>query len=325
MEYLRLGSSGLVVSKIVLGCMGFGDPARGSHAWSIGLDASRPLIRQALEAGVTTFDTANVYSLGASEEIVGAVLGELASRDEVVIATKVNGRMGDGPNGAGLSRGAIMTQVDASLRRLRTDYIDLYQIHRFDPRVPVEETMEALHDLVRAGKVRYLGASSMWTWQFAAMQHAADLGGWTRFVAMQDHYNLLMREEEREMLPYCLDQGVGVIPWSPLARGLLTRDWDETTERGRTDPFGAILYRQSQESDRKVVEAVRAVAEARGVSRASIALAWLLAKETVTAPIVGVTKEHHLTDAVAALDVALTEDEVALLEEHYVPHAPEGF
>jgi aryl-alcohol dehydrogenase-like predicted oxidoreductase len=325
MEYTRLGSSGLVVSKVVLGCMGFGDPDRGHHAWSIGLDASRPLIRQALDAGITTFDTANVYSHGASEEIVGQLLGEFATRDEVVIATKVNGRMGPGPNGAGLSRGAIMTQVDASLRRLRTDYIDLYQIHRFDPETPVAETMEALHDLVRAGKVRYLGASSMWTWQFAQMQHAADLGGWTRFVAMQNQYNLLMREEEREMLPYCLDQGVGVIPWSPLARGLLTRDWDETTDRGRTDRFGSTLYRQSQDADRKIVEAVASVAQDRGVSRAAVALAWVASKEAVTAPIVGVTKEHHLTDAVAALDVELTDDDLALLEENYTPHTPEGF
>ncbi|MEV4617687.1 aldo/keto reductase [Asanoa sp. NPDC049573] len=325
MEYTRLGSSGLVVSKVVLGCMGFGDPQRGHHAWSIGLDASRPLIRQALDAGITTFDTANVYSLGASEEIVGQLLGEFTSRDEVVIATKVHGRMSEGPNGGGLSRGAILTQVDASLRRLRTDYIDLYQIHRFDPHTPVEETMEALHDLVRAGKVRYLGASSMWTWQFARMQHAADLGGWTRFVAMQNQYNLLMREEEREMLPYCLDQGVGVIPWSPLARGLLTRDWDATTERARTDRFGSTLYRQSQDADRKIVEAVASVAQDRGVSRAAVALAWVASKEAVTAPIVGVTKEHHLTDAVAALDVELTDEEIALLEENYAPHAPEGF
>jgi len=325
MEYTRLGSSGLVVSKIVLGCMGFGEPARGNHPWSVGIDVARPLVKRALEAGVTTFDTANVYSLGSSEEIVGELLGEFANRDEVVIATKVHGRMGPGPNGGGLSRGAIMTQVDASLRRLRTDYIDLYQIHRFDPETPVAETMEALHDLVRAGKVRYLGASSMWTWQFASMQHAADLGGWTRFVSMQNQLNLLMREEEREMLPYCLDQGVGVIPWSPLARGRLTRDWEATTERGQTDRFASILYGQSQDSDRKIVEAVAAVAASRGVSRASVALAWLFAKEPVTAPIVGVTKDHHLTDALAAVDVTLTDEEIAQLEEHYVPHTPEGF
>jgi 1-deoxyxylulose-5-phosphate synthase len=325
MEYTRLGSSGLVISKVVVGCMGFGDPARGHHAWSLDLDASRPLIRASLEAGVTTFDTANVYALGSSEEILGQVLGESARRDEVVIASKVHGRMGDGPNGSGLSRGAIMTQVDASLRRLRTDYIDLYQIHRFDPHTPVEETMEALHDLVRAGKVRYLGASSMWTWQFAAMQHAADLGGWTRFVAMQNHYNLLMREEEREMLPYCLDQGVGVIPWSPLARGKLTREWAATTHRSGTDRFGRTLYQQSQDADRRIVEAVGTVADKRGISRAAVALAWVLAKEPVTAPIVGVTRDNHLTDAIAALDVELSEDEIALLEEHYTPRRSEGF
>ncbi|MDG4826363.1 aldo/keto reductase [Asanoa sp. WMMD1127] len=325
MEYTRLGSSGLVISKIVVGCMGFGDPSRGHHAWSLDLEHSRPLIRQALEAGVTTFDTANVYAYGSSEEILGQVLGELARRDEVVIATKVHGRMADGPNGAGLSRGAIMTQVDASLRRLRTDYIDLYQIHRFDPDTPVEETMEALHDLVRAGKVRYLGASSMWTWQFAAMQHAADLGGWTRFVAMQNHYNLLMREEEREMLPYCLDQNIGVIPWSPLARGRLARGWDTTTDRSGTDRFGATLYRQSQDADRQIVEAVGKIASPRGLSRAVVALAWVLSKAAVTAPIVGVTKDHHLTDALAALDLTLTDEETAMLEEHYIPHVPEGF
>ncbi|MEV4537602.1 aldo/keto reductase [Asanoa sp. NPDC049518] len=325
MEHTRLGSSGLVVSKVVLGCMGFGDPDRGHHTWSLGPGETRPLIQQALEAGITTFDTANVYAFGSSEEILGELLGSLARRDQVVIATKVHGRMGDGPNGSGLSRGAIMTQVEASLRRLRTDYIDLYQIHRFDPHTPVEETMEALHDLVRAGKVRYLGASSMWTWQFASMQHAADLGGWTRFVSMQNQYNLLMREEEREMLPYCLDSGVGVIPWSPLARGRLTRDWAATTERGRTDRFGSTLYRQSVESDRAIVEAVATVAAKRDTSRAAVALAWALSKDAITAPIVGVTKPHHLTDAVAALDLKLTDDEIALLEENYVPHLPEGF
>ncbi|MFD1046764.1 aldo/keto reductase, partial [Kibdelosporangium lantanae] len=255
MEQVRLGQSGLVVSRIVLGCMSFGDPARGNHSWSMGIDQARPLVRQAVEAGITTYDTANVYSLGSSEEITGQLLREFANRDEVVIATKVNGRMGPGPKGAGLSRAAIFTQVDASLRRLGTDYIDLYQIHRFDPAVPIEETMEALHDLVRVGKVRYIGASSMWTWRFAAMQHAADLNGWTRFVSMQDQYNLIMREEEREMLPYCLDQGVGVIPWSPLARGRLTRDWAATTHRSASDQFGGRLYQQAEENDRKVAEA----------------------------------------------------------------------
>ena len=305
--------------------MSFGDPQRGNHVWSLDLDASRPIIRAALEAGITTFDTANVYSLGSSEEITGTVLGELAKRDEVVIATKVNGRMGPGSNGSGLSRGAIMTQIDASLRRLGTDYVDLYQIHRFDPTVPVEETMEALDDVVRAGKARYLGASSMWTWQFAQLQHAADLNGWTRFVSMQDQYNLIMREEEREMLPYCLDQGVGTLPWSPLARGRLTRDWGTTTDRSTNDDFGSVLYKQAQDADRQVVAAVGAIAAERGVSRAQVALAWLLHQPAVTAPIVGVTKPHHLDDALAAASLTLTAEELSRLAEHYVPHQPEGF
>jgi aryl-alcohol dehydrogenase-like predicted oxidoreductase len=305
--------------------MSFGDPERGNHTWSLELDEARPIIRQALEAGVTTFDTANTYSAGTSEEIVGKVLGELAKRDEVVIATKVYGRMGPGPKGGGLSRAAILAQADESLRRLGTDYIDLYQIHRYDPAVPIEETMEALNDLVRAGKVRYIGASSMWTWRFVQAQYVADLNGWTRFVSMQDHYNLLMREKEREMLPFCLDQGVGVVPWSPLARGRLTREREATTRRSESDQFGGRLYRQSEESDHKIVDAVAAVAGERGVSRAEVALAWLLHKPAVTAPIVGVTKPEHLTEAVAAVDLRLGDDELRRLEEHYVPHAPEGF
>jgi aryl-alcohol dehydrogenase-like predicted oxidoreductase len=305
--------------------MSFGDPGRGTHEWSLGIDEARPLVRQAIEAGITTFDTANIYSLGTSEEITGKLLAEFARRDEVVIATKVFNRMGPGPNGGGLSRGAILTQVDQSLRRLGTDYIDLYQIHRYDPQVPIEETMEALHDVVRAGKVRYLGASSMWTWQFVQAQYVADLGGWTRFVSMQDQYNLIMREEEREMLPFCLDQGIGVLPWSPLARGRLTRDPGVTTKRSETDRFGQKLYRQAEESDRRIIEALTAVAKERGVSRAQVALAWLLHKPAVTAPIVGVTKPEHLADAVAAVDLRLTDDELRRLEEHYVPRAPEGF
>jgi 1-deoxyxylulose-5-phosphate synthase len=325
MEYTRLGRSGLEVSRVVLGCMSFGDPQRGTHSWSLGIDGARPLIRQALDAGITTFDTANVYSFGASEEITGTVLGELVKRDQVVIATKVNNRMGPGPNGAGLSRGAIMTQIDDSLRRLRTDYVDLYQIHRYDPKVPIEETMEALDDVVRAGKVRYLGASSMWTWQFVQLQHAADLNGWTRFVSMQDQYNLIMREEEREMLPYCLDQGVGVLPWSPLARGRLTRDWDATTTRSENDRFGATLYNQAAEADRRVVDTVAAVAKERDVPRARVALAWLLHQEAVTAPVFGVTRPEHVADAVAAVDLRLTAEELERLEEHYVPHRAEGF
>ena len=325
MDYVRLGGSGLQVSRLVLGCMSFGDPQRGTHEWALDLEAARPIVRQALEAGVTTFDTANVYSRGASEEIIGKLLGELARRDEIVIATKVHGRMGPGPKGVGLSRAAIFSQVDESLRRLGTDYIDLYQIHRYDPEVPIEETLASLDDLVRAGKVRYLGASSMWTWQFAQAQYLADLHGWTRFVSMQDQYNLLMREEEREMLPFCVDQGVGVLPWSPLARGRLTRDWDATTKRSMTDQWGAKMYGQAQDSDRKIVEAVAAVAVERGASRAQIALAWVLHQPAVTAPIVGVTNPEHLTDAVAAVDLRLDDDELQRLAEHYVPHTPEGF
>lgn len=324
MDQVRLGESGLQVSRIVLGCMSFGEPTRGAHVWTLPAEESRPLIAAALEAGITTFDTANVYSDGSSEEIVGAALRDMARREDVVIATKVRGRMGPGPNGSGLSRGAILTQVDASLRRLGTDYIDLYQIHRFDPDTPVEETMEALHDVVRAGKVRYLGASSMWAWQLAAMQHAAELGGWTPFVSMQDQYNLLMREEEREMLPFCAASGVGVLPWSPLARGRLTRDWDESTRRGETDEFGRTLYTH-EESNRGIVEAVAATATARGVSRAQVALAWVLGQPVVTAPIVGVSKPHHLTDAVAALSLTLSPDERLRLEEPYTPREPAGF
>lgn len=323
MDTLRLGDSGLQVSRVILGCMSYGDPDRGNHSWSLPLEESRQFFRRAIEGGITTFDTANVYSDGTSEEITGTLLKELAKREEVVIATKVHGRMGPGTNGAGLSRGAIMTQIDASLRRLGTDYVDLYQIHRFDPEVPVAETMAALHDVVKAGKARYIGASSMWTWQFAEMQHTADVEGLTRFVSMQDQYSLLQREEEREMHPYCLDTGVGVIPWSPLARGKLTRDWDESTARAETDAFGRTLY--GQEGDRRIVEAVKRVAEARGVSRAQVALAWVLAQPAVTAPIVGATKPHHLDAAIAAADLELTDDELEELEADYVPHAPSGF
>ena len=325
MEYVRLGNSGLQVSKVILGCMSYGEPARGNHEWSLTEDESRPFIRRALDLGITTFDTANVYSDGSSEEIVGRALADFAPRDEVVIATKVHGEMRPGPNGRGLSRVHIMEQIDASLRRLGTDYIDLYQIHRRDPEVSVEETMEALHDLVKAGKVRYLGASSMYAWQFAQYQHAADLNGWTRFVSMQDHYNLINREEEREMLPYCLDEGVGVIPWSPLARGRLTRDWDTRTGRSETDVFGRTLYVQAEHSDRAVAAAVAAVAEARGVPRAQVALAWVMQQPAVSAPIVGATKMSHLDDAVAATQLTLTDAELSQLEEHYIPHSVVGF
>lgn len=325
MKYTNLGKSGLEVSRIILGCMSFGDPNRGTHEWSLSIDESRPIIKQALEAGITTFDTANVYSLGASEEIVGKVLGELTQRDNVVIATKVFNKMDDGPKGRGLSRAAIFAQLDNSLKRLKTDYIDLYQIHRYDPNVPIEETMEALHDTVRFGKVRYIGASSMWTWQFVQAQYVADLHGWTRFVSMQDQYNLIMREEEREMLPFCLDQGVGVIPWSPLARGRLTHDWNATTKRSETDLFGQRLYRQAEEANHKIADTVAAIARERGATRAQVALAWLLQNPAVTAPIVGVTKLEQLADAIAAVDFSLSEDEVRRLEEPYVPQKPEGF
>ena len=325
METINLGQSGLQVSAVILGCMSYGDPKRGNHTWSVGLDESRPFFKQAVELGITTFDTANVYSLGSSEEITGTLLREFTSREDVVIATKVHGVMRPGPYGGGLSRKAILNEVDASLKRLGTDYIDLYQIHRFDPRVPVEETMEALHDVVRAGKARYLGASSMFAWQFSQMQYAADLNGWTRFISMQDQYNLLNREEEREMHPLCLDSGVGVIPWSPLARGTLTRPWDSKTGRSETDEFGQTLYHQSVDSDRKVVDAVAAVAEARGIPRAQVALAWVAQQEAVTAPIVGATKPGHLDDAAAAVELVLDDDELMQLEQHYVPHAIEGF
>jgi aryl-alcohol dehydrogenase (NADP+) len=323
MEYTRLGRTGLEVSRICLGCMSYGEPDRGAHAWSLGEDEARPHIRRAVELGINFFDTANVYSAGSSEEIVGRALRDFARRDEIVLATKVHGRMAEGPNGAGLSRKAIFTQIDASLRRLGTDYVDLYQIHRWDPATPIAETMEALHDVVKAGKARHIGASSMYAWQFAKALHVAESNGWTRFVSMQDHYNLLNREEEREMLPLCLDEGIGVIPWSPLARGRLARPWDEATTRSENDQFGRNLYADA--SDRAVADAVGKVAEVRGVPRAQVALAWVAAQPAVTAPIVGATKPHHLEDAVAALDLHLTEDEIATLEAPYTPHAIAGF
>jgi 1-deoxyxylulose-5-phosphate synthase len=322
MQYVKLGRTGLDVSRICLGCMSFGEPGAGNHEWTLDEEASRPLLRQAVDAGINFFDTANVYSAGTSEEIVGRALREYANRDEVVIATKVFGPMHGGPNGAGLSRKAIVAECEASLRRLGTDFIDLYQIHRWDPRTPVEETLEALDSLVRSGKVRYLGASSMWAWQLAKALFTADAHGWHRFVAMQDHYNLLNREEEREMLPLCADQGVGVIPWSPLARGRLTRDWGTETDRSRTDHFGSTLY---DDGDRAIVDAVAAVAGERGVPPAQVALAWLLHQPVVTAPIVGATKPHHLDDAVAALDLELDAEALARLEEPYTVRPVAGF
>jgi aryl-alcohol dehydrogenase-like predicted oxidoreductase len=299
--------------------MSFGESARGPHEWTLDEDVSRPIIRAALEAGITTFDTADQYSAGSSEEIVGRALGEFARREEIVIATKVFFPTGAGPNTGGLSRKHIMAAIDASLTRLGTDYVDLYQIHRFDPDVTVEETMETLHDVVESGKARYLGASSMWTWQFAKMQYTADLGGWTRFVSMQDQYNLIQREEEREMFPFAMDQGIGILPWSPLARGRLTRAWDETSARSETDKYGAGLYRQAEESDRAIVDAVAAIANQRGVSRAQVALAWVRQQPAVTAPIIGATKQHHLDDAVASLALELNDDELATLAAPYSP------
>ncbi|MEV4813123.1 aldo/keto reductase [Micromonospora avicenniae] len=323
MQYVRLGSTGLEISRICLGAMSYGDPERGNHAWSLPEDQSRPFIRQALDAGINFFDTANVYSDGSSEEILGRALKDFARREDVVIATKVHGRMRPGPNGAGLSRKAINAEIDNSLRRLGTDYVDLYQIHRFDHATPIEETLEALHDLVKAGKVRYIGASSMHAWQFAKALYLADLNGWTRFVSMQNHYNLLYREEEREMLPLCADQGIATIPWSPLARGKLTRDWDATTARTESDEFGRTLYSGYEDADRAIVETVAAIATNRGVSRAQIALAWVAGN--VTAPIVGATKPHHLDDAVAALDIELTDEEIKALEAPYRPRPVAGF
>jgi aryl-alcohol dehydrogenase-like predicted oxidoreductase len=325
MDYVKLGKTGLDVSRICLGCMSYGIPDRGNHSWTLNEDESRPFIRQALEGGINFFDTANVYSDGTSEEIVGRALKDFATRDEVVIATKVHGRMRPGPNGAGLSRRVIMSEIDASLRRLGTDYVDLYQIHRWDYTTPIEETLEALHDVVKAGKARYIGASSMYAWQFAQALAIAERNGWTRFVSMQNYVNLLYREEEREMLPLCRQEGIGVIPWSPLARGRLTRDWDDTSARSETDVFGKTLYQKSADADRKVVERVAEIAAARGIPRAQVALAWLLGKSAITAPIVGATKLSHLTDALAAVSVKLSAEEVATLEEPYVPHAVSGF
>ena len=326
MKYSRLGKTGLKVSRICLGCMTYGDPGRGAHEWTLTEDESRPLIKAAHEAGVNFFDTSNSYSAGSSEEILGRAVKDFMKREEVVIATKVFGPMRTGVNAAGLSRKSIMTEVDASLRRLSTDYIDLYQIHRWDNQTPIEETLEALNDVVRSGKVRYLGASSMFAWQFCKALHVAGERGWSRFVSMQNHLNLIYREEEREMLPLCAAEGVGVIPWSPLARGRLARPWSDepATERERTDKFGSMIYARTKAADRDVVEAVGAVSEKLGAPRSQVALAWLLAKPEVTAPIVGVSKPQHLTDAVAALDVELDAETVKALEAPYVPHAVSG-
>ncbi|MUG45845.1 aldo/keto reductase [Paenibacillus woosongensis] len=325
MEYVKLGNTGIDVSRLCLGCMGFGVAERWIHPWVLDEERSRPIIKEALEQGINFFDTANVYSDGTSEEIVGRALKDYANRDEIVLATKVYFQMHQGPNGSGLSRKAIMSEVDKSLKRLGTDYIDLYQIHRWDYNTPIEETMEALHDVVKAGKVRYIGASAMHAWRFLKANYTAERNGWTRFVSMQNHYNLLYREEEREMMPLCKEEKIGVIPYSPLASGRLTRDWSEATHRSETDQVQKSKYDAMADADRLIVERLAAIAEERGVPRVQIALAWLLQKEPVTAPIIGATKTSHLKDAAAALAIRLTPEEVASLEEPYIPHAVVGY
>lgn len=325
MEYVKFGKTGLKVSRLWLGCMTYGTPDRGKHPWTMPEEASRPLIKQALELGINVLDTANSYSDGTSEEIVGRAVKDFARRDEVVIATKLCLPMRDEPNGKGLSRKAVFTEIDNSLRRLGTDYVDIYQIHRWDYDTPIEETLEALNDLVRAGKVRYIGASSMHAWQFTKAIYTSRLHGWSEFVSMQDHLNLLHREEEREMLPLCIDQGIAVVPWSPMARGRLTRDWDDVSERTKTDAFGSTLYSQAVDADKKIVAEVARIAKARGVPRAQVALAWVAQKRGVTAPIIGASKPQHLTDAVAALSLNLTADEIKALEAPYVPHLIAGY
>jgi aryl-alcohol dehydrogenase-like predicted oxidoreductase len=330
MEYVNLGKTGMKVSRITLGCMTFGTPVTartpGRHAWTLTEAESQPYLKQALDLGINFFDTANVYSSGESEEIVGRFLKANTRREAVVIATKVHSLMRNEPNGMGLSRKAILFELDESLRRLGTDYIDLYQTHRWDYETPIEETLEALHDAVKAGKVRYIGASSMYAWQFTKALYLADLHGWTRFVSMQNHYNLLYREEEREMMGVCAAEGIGVIPWSPLARGRLARPWkSESTKRLETDKFGSGMYGKTEQSDMQVVDKLEAIAAARGVPMAQIALAWLLSKPGVTSPIVGASKPTHLEDAVAALEIKLTAEEIEALETPYVPHPTLGF
>jgi aryl-alcohol dehydrogenase-like predicted oxidoreductase len=324
MEYVKLGNTGLDVSRLCLGCMSFGLAERWTHPWVLNEENSRPIIKKALDLGINFFDTANIYSTGSSEEFVGKALKDYANRDEIVIATKVHFRMHEGPNGAGLSRKAIMSEIDKSLKRLGTDYVDLYQIHRWDYNTPIEETMEALHDVVKAGKARYIGASAMYAWQFLKALHVAEKHGWTRFVSMQNHLNLIYREEEREMMPLCAEEKIGVIPYSPLASGRLVRDWSETTHRSETDQAQKMKYDATANMDRLIVDRVTAIAEKRGVPRIQIALAWLLQKKPVTAPIIGATKLLHLEEAVGALTITLTQDEIASLEELYVPHPVVG-
>ena len=325
MDTTRLGPTGLEVSRICFGCMSFGKVTE-QRPWVLGIDDARPMYRRAWEAGINFFDTANVYAEGTSEEITGELLGELAPRDEIVLATKVFNRMKPGPNGQGLNRKTIMWQIDESLRRLKTDYVDLYQIHRFDPFTPYEETMEALHDIVKAGKARYIGASSMWAWQFAKYQHAAEMNGWTPFVSMQNQVSLTYREEEREMLPLCENDGIAVLPWSPLGGGKLTRPWGTTgSKRVETDRWNKTMYDDPDSNDRAVVDALESVSKARGLPMAQVAMAWLLSKDVITSPIVGVSKMQHLEDAIAAVDVELSEDEIATLEAPYQPRAVSGF
>jgi aryl-alcohol dehydrogenase-like predicted oxidoreductase len=323
MELTRLGASGLKVSRLALGCMSYGDPTtERAHEWALADDDAQPFFRQAIELGITFWDTANVYQAGTSEEVVGRAIERYSRRENIVLATKVHGRMHDGPGGSGLSRKAILEQIDASLTRLGTDYVDLYQIHRFDPDTPVEETMEALHDIVKAGKVRYLGASSMYAWQFAKLQHAADLGGWTRFVSMQNQYNLLRRQDERELMAMCADTGVGLVPYSPQGKGRLARPWGEQSTRSTVDH---VVQAFDSPLDEPVVNAVAKLADAHGISMAQIALAWVLRNPAVSAPIVGATKPHHLPEAVAALELHLTDDEAAALEEPYREHGPSWY
>jgi aryl-alcohol dehydrogenase-like predicted oxidoreductase len=320
MDSVRLGETGLKVSRLALGCMSYGDPkTAGAHRWSLDDEDAQPFFRQALELGITFWDTANTYQLGTSEEVVGRAITRYSRREDIVLATKVFGKMHDGPGGQGLSRRAILEQVDASLSRLGTDYIDLYQIHRFDPEAPVEETMEALHDIVKAGKVRYIGASSMYAWQFAKLQHAADVRGWTRFVSMQNQYNLLRRQDERELMAMCADMGVGIVPYSPQGKGRLARPYGEQSLRSDVDH---VVQSFDSPLDEPVVSAVQRIAEARGVTMAQVALAWVLKNPVVSAPIVGATKPHHLPEAVAALALHLAEDEVQTLEQPYTPHGP---
>ena len=331
MQYVRLGRSGVKVSRICLGCMSYGEPAvgepkNGRHLWTLNEEQSQPFLRKAIELGINFWDTANVYSGGASEEVVGRFLKANTRREAIVLATKVFGVMRDEPNGQGLSRKEIVFELEQSLRRLQTDYVDLYQIHRWDNDTPIEEVLEALHDMVKAGKVRYIGASSMYSWQFAKSLYVAELRGWTRFVSMQNHYNLMYREEEREMMPLCQEEGIAVLPWSPLARGRLARPWGaQSTRRLETDKFGQSMYSPHEDSDRAVVQALERVAASRKISQATAALAWMLAKPYVTAPIIGATKPGHLEDAVAALDVKLTPEEIKSLEDPYIPHPVLGF